>query len=366
MRTAYAILSTSYTSGHHMSNFFYKDKPIIGLDISLTSLKLMAVDTRRWNVIGYASVDVDPNELQKSLVGNGAYLKEMLLELRKNVTGHLPSNHVVIGIPTIKTYARSIELPADIKGVLQDAVELEAEQYIPVPVSQLYIDYEITGKTEKAISVMMCAAPQKLIDICVDAVSQAGFQVTMIEPGMNAAARLLKVTESGDLPSVIVDIGAATTDVAILDGTIRVTGGVPVGGNTFTIDIAKTLKVPLETAHQLKVLNGLNIGPRQVKIRAALDPNLKRISDEIKKIIRYYNERLTEGKRIEQVLVVGGGSNVPGIGDYFTDNIVIAARVASPWQGLHFDKLQPPARQFLPRYITVAGLASVNSKDIWK
>ncbi len=349
-----------------MSKFFYKDKPIVGLDISLTSLKLMAIDTRKWNVIGYASVDVDPNKLQQSMSGDGQYLTEMLVELRKNITGNLLSDHVVMGIPTMKTFARSIELPHDVKGVLKEAVELEAEQYIPVPVSQLYIDYEVTGRTEKSISVMMCAVPQTLVDTCTTAAATAGFRVTMVEPGMNAAARLLKVTESGDLPTVIVDIGAATTDVAVLDGTIKVTGGVPIGGNTFTIDISKQLKVPLETAHQLKVLNGLNVSPRQDKLREALEPNLKKISDEIKKVIRYYNERLTDGKKIEQVLVVGGGSNVPGIGDYFTDNIIIAARVASPWQALHFDKLQQPARQFLSRYITVAGLASINYKEIWK
>lgn len=349
-----------------MSKFFYKDKPIIGLDISFTSLKLMSIDTKKWNVLGYASIDVDPNELQTSLAGDGSYLTSMLIELRKSVSGHLLSNHVVMGVPTIKTYARSIELPSTTKGVLKDAVELEAEQYIPVPVSQLYIDYEVTGKTDDAISVMMCAVPQKLIDTCVASATEAGFRVVMVEPGMNAAARLLKATESGDLPTVIVDIGATTTDVAILDGAIKVTGGVPVGGNTFTLDISKALKVPLETAHQLKVLNGLNIGPRQTKIRAALDPNLKRIASEIKKIIRYYNERLTDEKRIEQVVIVGGGSNVPGIGDYFTDSIVIAARVASPWQALRFGRLQPPAKQFLARYITVAGLASVNPKEIWK
>lgn len=351
-----------------MSKFFYKDKPVIGLDISLTSLKLMAIDTKLWNVLGYASIDVDPNELQKSLNGdgNGSYLSDMLGELRRNVTGHLTGTHVVMGVPTIKTYARSLELPHDLKGALQDAVELEAEQYIPVPVSQLYIDYEVTSRTDKSINVMMCAVPQKLVDVCVAAATEAGMTVVMVEPGMNAAARLLKVTENGDLPTVIVDIGAAATDVAILDGTIKVTGGVPIGGNTFTLDIAKHLGVTLEAAHQLKVLNGLSIGPRQSKIKAALEPNLKRISSEIKKIMRYYNERLNEGRKIEQVLVVGGGSNVPGIGDYFTDSIVIAARVASPWQALHFDKLQTPARQFLPRYITVAGLASVNAREIWK
>ena len=65
------------------------------------------------------------------------------------------------------------------------------------------------------------------------------------------------------------------------------------------------------------------------------------------------------------VVVVGGGSNVPGIGDYFTDSIVIAARVASPWQKLDFGKLPEPNKQFRPRYITVAGLASVSPQGVW-
>lgn len=188
----------------------------------------------------------------------------------------------------------------------------------------------------------------------------------MIEPGISAVARVLEATEEGHLPTVIVDIGPATTDIAVLDGSIRVTGGLGVGGNTFTLDIAKKLGVPLENAHQLKVLNGLNAGPRQEKITTALRPSLQRIVVETRKVIRYYNERLSDDRKLEQVIIVGGGSNVPGIGDYFTNELVMPARVASPWQQLDFAKLPQPAKQFRPRYITVAGLASIDPGSIWK
>ena len=87
---------------------------------------------------------------------------------------------------------------------------------------------------------------------------------------------------------------------------------------------------------------------------------------EIKKIVRYYTERVEGARKLEQVIIVGGGSNLPGIGEYFTDNLVIAARVASPWQLLNFAKLPQPARQFKPRYLTVAGLASVKQEEIWQ
>ena len=119
----------------------------------------------------------------------------------------------------------------------------------------------------------------------------------MIEPSINAVARLLERTKEGSLPTVIVDIGPATTDIAILDAAIRVTGGLNIGGNTLTLDIAKKLNVPLETAHQFKVLNGLNTGPRQEKITEALKPSLQRIIGEIQKVIRYYTDRFPNESR---------------------------------------------------------------------
>ena len=82
--------------------------------------------------------------------------------------------------------------------------------------------------------------------------------------------------------------------------------------------------------------------------------------------MRYYSERISEQRKLEQLLVVGSGSNMPGIGEYFTNELVIAARVASPWQKLNFGKLPEPARQLRPRYITVAGLAIISPRSIWK
>lgn len=350
-----------------MSNYFYKDKPIIGLDISQTSLKLMAVNAKKWTVLGYGSIDVDPSKLQQSLDTDGAYLGSQLTKLLETkLVGHMPSNHVVMSIPASRTYSRSIALPADIKGDLLDAVRLEAEQSIPVPVDQLYIDYEITSRSDSEIAAYTCAAPRKIIDTCMAAATMAGLKTIVVEPSMNAVARLLKTSEQGDLPTVIVDIGAANTDVAVLDTTIKVTGGVPVGGNTLTLDISTALKVSLEQAHQLKVLNGLNTSAQQRKITKAVNPSLQKVISEIKKVMRYYEERVPGARKLEQVLIIGGGSSMPGIGDYFTENLMIASRAASPWQLLNFAKLPEPARQFKPRYISVAGLALVDPKEIWR
>lgn len=351
-----------------MAKLFYTDKPIIGLDISNTGIKVMAVDPKRWLVLGYGSVDLEPIKVKESLEGDSTYLADNVQSLiKEKIVGTLSSNHVAIGIPTARSYSRTFNLPVAVEKTLKDAVELEVDQYIPIPASTLYIDYEIIERNKKEITVLMSAVSRSIIDKCVTAAESAGLIVSLVEPGISAVARLLTNTEDGHLPSVIVDVGPASTDIAVLDnGQIRVTGGLAIGGNTFTLDIAKKLNIALENAHQLKVLNGLNAGSRQEKIKDALEPSLKRILTETRKVMRYYNERISDDRKLEQLLVVGSGSNMPGIGEYFTNELVMPARVASPWQKLDFGKLPEPARQFRSRYITVAGLASISPGSIWK
>lgn len=351
-----------------MATLFYKDKPIIGLDISQTGVKVMAIDPKKWLVLGYGSVDLDPAKVQKSLESGDHYLAENIASLLKDkLIGTLPSTHTAVGIPTARTFSRTFTIPITAEKTLSDAIEVEVDQYIPIPMSSLYVDYEIIERTKEELTIIMSAVPKTLVDSCLMAVKSAGLLPIMIEPGINAVARVIEMAEEGHLPTLIVDIGPASTDIAVFDGgAIRVSGGVGVGGNTFTLEIAKKLDVPLENAHQLKVLNGLNAGPRQAKIVSAMEPSLRRIATEVRKVIRYYNERLNEKYKIEQVLIVGGGSNVPGIGDYFTNELFMPARVASPWQKLDFGKLAQPNKQFRPRYIAVAGLASIDQKEIWK
>ena len=352
-----------------MSKLFYKAKPLIGLDISLTGIKVMAVDPKHWSVLGYGSLDLDPAKVQTSLDSiEDTYLAENIaVLLQKNIVGALNSDHVVVGLPTGRTYSRTFTLPATEEKHIAGAVEIEADQYIPIPIGSLYVDYEIIERTKDKITVIMSAVPRVLVDSCLTAVRNAGLTPVIAEPSINAIARVLQTTEEGHLTTLIVDVEAASTDIAVLDkGVIRVTGNVGIGGNTFTLDIAKKLGIALESAHQYKVLNGLSPGPRQAKLATALHPSLSRIATEIRKVIRYYNERLVDDRKIEQVLIVGAGANVPGIGEFFTNELVMPSRVASPWQRLDFGSLPEPNKQFRPRYITVAGLASVKTEEVWK
>lgn len=349
-----------------MGKYFYTDKTLVGLDINTTDIKIMAIDPKKSIVVGYGAIDVDPGKMKRAFEEGGDYISLAIKRLvSEKIVGKLPSSQIVMSIPTIKTYSRTITVPHDAAKNLAEVVELEVGQYIPIPLSLLYVDYEILEKNADSITIIMNAIPKGVVDNCLSACHNAGLTVNVIEPSINAVARLLEATEDAHLPTVIVDIGPANTDIAIHDRSIRVTGGINTGGNTFTLDISKKLGVPLENAHQLKVLNGLNPGPRQEKITAALEPSLRRITTETKRVMRYYNERISPDTKIEQLLVVGSGSNLPGVGEFFTNELIMPARVASPWQQLEFGDLQQPSKQFRPRYITVAGLASLKFQEVW-
>ena len=81
-----------------MTKLFHRDKPIVGLDISQTGIKVMAIDTQKWLVLGYGSIDLDPLKIQASLENGDEYLGDNLRGLLADkIVGTLPSNQVVIG-----------------------------------------------------------------------------------------------------------------------------------------------------------------------------------------------------------------------------------------------------------------------------
>lgn len=350
-----------------MSKLFYKNSNIVGLEIGQKDIKIMSIDPEKWLVLGYGAIDVDEDKMKKSLEKDSEYMCENIKRLlSRNIIGKINSNKVIVNIPTSNSYIRTFNLPIKAKKNLKDAIDLEVSQYIPVSTPLLSIDYEVIKEDKNEITVTMAASPKGIISNVVEACEGANLTLNAIEPKINSVARILDLTEKGNLVTVIVDIGANSTDIAILeDSVVRISGSVSIGGNDLTLAISKKMNVSAEKAHQLKTLNGLNPGESQKIIKSSISPHLQKIKKEIDRVIRYYNERISK-KKIEQILIVGGGANLPGIGEYYTNELIMPARVAVPWQNLDFGKLKEPAKQFRPHFISVAGLAITKPEEIWR
>jgi Tfp pilus assembly PilM family ATPase len=117
-------------------------------------------------------------------------------------------------------------------------------------------------------------------------------------------------------------------------------------------------------AHTIKTRYGLEPSKKQAEILDAIRPELDKLMGEIRKMIRYYNERASEDALIGQIIILGGGANLPGLSTYITDQIRIPTRLCDPWQNISFGGLQAPHQLETTLYTTAAGLSLIGAEEL--
>jgi len=357
---------------------FFRTKPLFGLDIGNGSLKVMQVEPgeehnpnakgyKQPRVLGYGTISFDKSAIDNGVVVNPEVIAKATKELfSKHLIGDINTRRVAITIPTYRTFTRSIQLPLLKPKELKEAVTLEAEQYIPVPLEELYLDYDQIAQTKDQLEVLAIAVPKKIVDSYLELTQVIGLEPVLIETTMGAAAQLFTQDKQSDIPTVIIDFGSLSSDISIYNHNILTTGTVTGGGQVFTNSIEEKLKVTHEEAGLIKTKYGLGLSKRQGEIKEALEPILEQIVKEIRRMIRYYEERYGTEKPIRQIITLGGGANMPGLSEYLTNALRMAVRPCDPWQYFNYKGLQPPNNADKPMYSTAAGLSLVDPKEVFK
>lgn len=349
---------------------FYKDKPLFGFDIGHGSLKVMQLKTegKKTRILGYGTTKFDFRAIDNGVIVQPKAIVEVMHTLFKsNLIGEITTRRVAMALPTYRTFSRAIRLPKLDADELREAVELEVEQYIPMPLEELYLDYTVTTQTENEQELFVVAVPKAIVDSYLTLTKMMGLEAVLIEPTMASCSRLFTVDKNSDVPSVVIDFGSLTADISIYDKTELAIGTVPAGGLVFTGAISKKLRVSQEEAGHIKTKYGLDVGPSQRQIAEALDPPLQKLVTEIRRMIRYYEDRY-EAKRshIAQVVILGGGANMPGLGSYLTNALKVPVRTHNhPWALFEHQGVQPPAQADRLMYVTVAGLALLKPSEVF-
>lgn len=347
---------------------FIKDRPVFGFDIGHSSLKVMQteVDGTKTKLIGYGTAGFDSSAIKDGVITEPEILAKATLNLFKHrLIGDITTRRVAMAIPSYRSYSRSMQLPKLKPEELDEAVKLEVEQYSPVALDELYIDYKITGGDAENMEVFAAAIPKKIVDSYLELGKLLGLETILIETTMASAARLFSIDEKSDIATVIIDFGSLSSDVAIFRGDIVVTGTVPSGGLVFTRSIADKLKVSENEAATIKTHYGLAASKKQKEITAALEPVLTQLAKEIRRMIRYYEERYGTEKPIGQIIALGGGANMPGLAGYLTNDLRLPVRTYDPWNYINAAKFQLPAGPDHPMYATVAGLSLTNPHEVF-
>jgi type IV pilus assembly protein PilM len=248
---------------------------------------------------------------------------------------------------------------------MKEAVELEAEQYISLPLEDLYLDYEVVKQTADSTALFVVAVPRVIVDSYLNLARIMGLETVLIEPTLSSSSRLFSVDSNSGEATFIIDFGSESSDISIFDKTVLVTGTVQGGGEIFTNNIKKQLDVSLDAAALIKTRYGLGVSKKQREISTALEPILSQIVKEIRRMLRYYEERYGTDRPVNQIVTLGGGANMPGLSEYFTEALRMAVRHTDPWQYFDHKGLQQPDQADRPMYATVAGLSMASSKEMF-
>ncbi len=356
---------------------FFHDKPLFGLDIGHGSLKVMqlaerttkssaktAAKAKQPKVIGYGSIDFDKAALEDGVVTKPEIIAKAALDLFKDhLIGDITTNRVALSIPAYRIFTRSLKLPKLQPKEITEAVELEAEQYVSMPLDELYLDYEIIRQDPDGTEVFLVAVPRIIVDSYLSLTQIMGLEAVLIEPTLSSSGRLFSLDSNSNEPSFIIDFGSLSSDISVFDQSLLVTGTVQGGGEIFTNNIRSQLGVSADAAQLIKTRYGLGVSKKQTDIKKALEPILEQIVKEIRRMVRYYEERYGTKRPVKQIVTLGGGANMPGLSEYFTASLRMAVRHTDPWQYFDYKGLRAPEKADRPMYATVAGLSMVQPKE---
>lgn len=344
------------------------------LDISDLSLKIIKLKKKRagFSIVSFGESIIKPGIIKEGEIRKEKELMALIKKTISQVQGEkLGTKNVIASLPEERAFLQVIQMPRLASEDLKSAVVYEAENYIPLPIEEVYLDSQVIEPLKDSLDhqdVLIAALPKKTVDSYLSCFKAAGLEPLAFEIESLALSRALIKNETAPEPVLLIDLGATRTSLTIFSGrSLRFTFSIPVCGHSLTEAIARTINVDLAEAEQLKMKHGLK-GRNTTEgeqVFSALIPPLTDLFEQIRKHITYYQEHashehlIMKSNGVKQVLLCGGGANLRGLQEYFAKQLKIPVQMGNPGinilpQTKKGPKVLPP-NQWL-RFTTALGL----------
>lgn len=226
----------------------------------------------------------------------------------------------VVAIPESRAFSRIVEMPNMSDAELSTAVSWEAEQFVPIAVSEVEVDYVVVKRppkgSEQKMLVYLVAAPKKYLQAMVDFLLSLGIEPVAVESEMVAMSRVFTIG-TGQGASMIVHIGAASTVMSVVEGeALLFTHVANVGGVAMTRSISESLKLPIAQAEEYKRTYGLDESQLEGKVRQSLLLVIESLVGDIRKAMEHIGTRYSTN--INRVILSGGGAYMPALSQYLS------------------------------------------------
>lgn len=339
-------------------------KIYLGLDIGFYSIKLVALtkEGQRFKLVSLGSISspqpgmISDSESELESVANN--IKKLL------VAAKIEERSVVAALPESKVFTRVIDdLPYLTDSELSSAIRYAAEEFIPMPLADVNLNWQVLSRSDgkdkdtKTV-VLVVASPKNAVSKYVKVLTLANLNPRALETETIAVTRSLVGNNPFSPATLIVQLGAATTDFATISkGLIWLTRSISTGGMALTRSLAQYFNFELNQAEEYKRVYGLREDQLEGKVYEALKPVTDIIVGESKRVIQAFEVKYPQNP-IKRVVLSGGGAKMPGLVVYFANTLGLEVQEADPWYSIIKDKaLIPKLSQDASSYSVAVGLA---------
>lgn len=354
-----------------LDNFFNnfsktKSPSVIGIDMGSSSIKVVQLKRQKGRVILETYGEIALGPYAKTDVGRSTKLtSDKMAEALNDVLreANISTVDSAISIPMRSSMVSIITLPKLDEKQLAQMVPIEARKYIPVPISEVSLDWfvipkleseddrmeEVDGKKIVMSDILVVAIHNDVLNDFSKIVTLSKLNTTFFEIEMFSTIRSAIEAEDVSNSVLVFDIGASATKIYIVErGIIKESHSINKGSQDITLNIATALSVAVEHAEKLKRNFGNNTIEQDKKIEEIIDLTLSPIFGQTNATIVNYGHRFK--KIVSKMILVGGGSLLKGIKERAEEKIGIPVVIANP-----FSRTQTPA--FLQDILSQTGSA---------
>ncbi len=359
-------------------SMFQKEDRFLGVDIGASSIKAVELQKEKERAIlkTYGEISLSAygpeggmGEVGRSIVVVDKKLKEALTDLKKEAK--ITSKKVSLSIPLKHSFLTAVRMPRMSDRELKDSIQYEARKYIPVPLSQVIVDWwvfppsrkqesetSLGSGTRQFVDVFLAAVTRDVIEKYNGIFAEANLEISDFEIECFAFARSTVTRDLGTI--LLVDIGAQNTKFLMVDGgVVRFAHNIDNGAQDLTLALSQSMGVNFERAEILKREFGLIHRPEAEGIAQIIEPLVDFIMMEGERFLLDWEKR--GGDTISRIIVGGGGGVLRNINDAFIKRFGVEVETADPFSKVVYPAfLEHSLAEIGPTFINAIGLALKN------
>ena len=274
-------------------------------------------------------------DAQAALHETAVALREMMSEM------HIHRASVNYAVPAQSVFARFVKLPGLEAEKIDKIISFEAQQNVPFPLDQVVWDYQVVGGgMGEQIQVVIVAIKRDLLDEINNVVEETGLRTSIVGVASMALynAFCYNYTDLNGC-SMLVDIGARTTNVLFIESGRIFLRSVPLGGSTITAAIAREFNEPFAAAEARRKRDGfVALGgaaepadPDIGRVSKTVRSTMTRLHAELMRSITHYGAQ-QQGKRPARIFLCGGAAGIPNMREFFHEKFELPIEFFNPLQ----------------------------------